>query len=115
VFTYRTEFGRVSEGLVEYVTSALPGDATLDGVVDAADYMALKEGLGAAFGAKYGDGDFDLDGDVDLADLAILRDNLGQGPAGGTAPEPGVLSLMGLGCLALLRRRPAAKPKGRKP
>ena len=105
VFTYCTDTGRIVEGLVEYATSAQPGDANLDGVVDAADYIALKRNFGKAAGAKYQDGDFDLDGDVDANDLAILQANLGQAAAGATIPEPAMLSLLGMGGLAVLRRR----------
>jgi hypothetical protein len=112
VFKYRTDSGKIIEGLVEYVTSAVPGDANLDGVVDAADYIALKEGFGTASGARYRDGDFDLDGDVDWDDLAILQGSFGQGTGGAAAvPEPAALSLMGAGGLALLRRRRNARPE----
>jgi hypothetical protein len=106
VFTYRTDTGTIVEGLVEYVTSAVPGDANLDGVVDAADYIALKEGFGTASGARYRDGDFDLDGDVDWDDLAILQGSFGQGTGSiATVPEPAALSLLVLGSLAFVRRR----------
>jgi len=106
VFTYLTDTGKVVEGLVEYVTSALPGDANADGVVDAADYIVLKKNFGTASGAKWSQGDFDLDRDVDWNDLQILMSATngagGQSPA---IPEPAMLSLVGMGGLALLRRR----------
>jgi hypothetical protein len=105
VFKYRTEFGKIIDGLVEYATSAKPGDANLDGIVDAADYVAIKRNLGMAAGAKYGDGDFDLDGDVDWDDMGILRGALSQGGAAGTIPEPGSAALLTCGLGWLLRRR----------
>ena len=106
VFRFRTDAGRIMDGLVEYATSARPGDANLDGVVDAADYIALKQSFGMAAGARFQNGDFDLDGDVDGDDLAILQANLGQVAAGASViPEPATLSLAAMGALALLRRR----------
>ncbi len=109
VFTYLTDEGEVIAGLVEYISSIIPGDANWDGVVDAADYIALKQNFGAASGATYHDGDFDGDHDVDLDDLAILKAYFGQGPEESPAiPEPATLSLMGLAGLVVLRRRRAA-------
>ena len=105
VFQYRIDSGEILEGAVEYVTSALPGDANLDGVVDAADYVAFKAGFGMASGAKYQNGDFDLDGDVDLNDLAILNANFGQAAAGATIPEPASLALLACGVAAMATRR----------
>jgi hypothetical protein len=117
VFTYRTDSGQILNGLVEYVTSALPGDANLDGVVDAADFIALKRSFGKSSGATYGDGDFDGDRGVDRADLAILMASFGQGTGGAaTAPEPAALALLGIGALALLNvpARPARPTRCRR-
>jgi hypothetical protein len=106
VFTYRTDSGAIIEGLVEYISSAIPGDANLDGVVDAADYIALKRSFGMASGARYQDGDFDGDHDVDWDDLVILQGSFGQGTGGTTTiPEPGSAMLLVFGAAALLRRR----------
>lgn len=59
------------------------GDATLDGKVSAADYIALKRHSGAPTGADWQDGDFDGDSDVDRTDFLALKDNFGK-----VVPEP---------------------------
>jgi len=114
VFTYLTDSGKVIEGLVEYVTSVIAGDANWDGVVDAADYIALKRNFGRATGARYKDGDFNGDHDVDWNDLQTLMGNFGARGVGSApaAPEPATLGLLALlalslpkrGALALIRR-----------
>jgi hypothetical protein len=58
-----------------------------------------------ASGAEWQDGDFNLDGVVDISDLAILGTNYGSGTAEATVPEPATLTLLGLGALAMIRRR----------
>jgi len=60
------------------VDPSIPGDANVDGVVDAADYITLKHNLGMASGAAWNDGDFDQDGDVDYADFSVLQSNFGR-------------------------------------
>jgi len=114
VFTYRTNSGAIVEGLVEYVTSVIAGDANWDGIVDAADYIALKRNFGRATGARYKDGDFNGDHDVDWNDLQTLMGNFGARGVGSApaAPEPATLGLLALlalslpkrGALALIRR-----------
>jgi hypothetical protein len=70
--------------------------------------------LGLNFGstdAAWADGDFTGDSVVDVTDLGRLGLNFGssnQGAAGSpvvAVPEPTALALLGLGGLALLRRR----------
>jgi len=81
-------------------------DANGDGVVDAADYIALKTHMGQTAGAALADGDFDGDGDVDFGDLQLLLDSFGGGTETGAAtiPEPASLGLLVMGSLAMLRR-----------
>jgi hypothetical protein len=107
-FTYRTDIGAILKGLVEYVPSGIPGDADENGVVDAADYIALKTHIGQGSGATTADGDFDGDEDVDRADFLILRANFGRLAPAGPVPEPSALAVLALGGLAaaLRRRRP---------
>ena len=56
----------------------LPGDADLDGSVDASDWVPFNEHFGTAAGATWLQGDFDGDGDVDAADATLLNDYFGQ-------------------------------------
>ena len=105
----------LTTGFRVYVTGiagGLAGDADENGVVDAADYIALKTNMGQPSGAVLADGDFDKDGDVDWYDLQILQGNYGAGSAGapGTIPEPGSAILLMFGAavrLGGLRRRRA--------
>jgi len=88
-------------------TSALNGDADGNGVVNAADYMALKRHMGTPTGALLADGDFDTDHDVDFADLQLLIGNYDAVSGGAPAiPEPATLFvLLAAGLPALLKRR----------
>jgi hypothetical protein len=87
---------------------AQPGDADYNGVVDAADYLALKSNFGTASGATWEQGDFNNDGKVGWDDLQVLMGNFGpRQPIGASAPtpEPATLGLLALGDLALIRHR----------
>jgi autotransporter-associated beta strand protein len=100
-------------GVLSVVTGIIPGDADEDGVVDAADYIALKSNFGMTSGALWKDGNFSdpygTTGTVDWADLQILMANFGAGGAPPVpAPEPATLGLLAIGALAILRRRRAA-------
>ena len=87
------------------LTATLIGDADGNGVVNAADYIALKRSMGRGSGATLAMGDFDGDTDVDYDDLQLLI--VGFGAAGGSSPipEPGSAILLMFGAAALLRRR----------
>jgi hypothetical protein len=84
------------------------GDTDLNGSVDEADLAWVADGWKIAGSYDWGTGDFTGDGQINEADLAYLADNWKQpcGPAS-SVPEPASMALIGLGGLALLRRRSA--------
>jgi fibronectin-binding autotransporter adhesin len=89
----------------------LPGDTNEDKVVDAADYITVKQNFGMTTGATWEMGNFDpdIDGNVDWDDLQLLMANFGTrsvpAPAMNT-PEPATLFvMMAAGLPALLKRR----------
>jgi hypothetical protein len=85
---YFVELARLS-GEGEYVVSTqrsgLRGDYNRDGLVDAADYSAWRDMVGAPGLASLADGD--QDGDVDDADGALWRANYGLTAATATAAD----------------------------
>lgn len=77
------------------VAAMLTGDADDNGVVDAADYVALKTHMGQSSEATRADGDFEGDGNVDWGDLQLMQARFGQGSLGAaTIPEPTTLLLL---------------------
>ena len=93
-----------------YVQFGLLGDTNNDWVVDAADYITVKQNFGMTSGATWSMGNFDGDGNVDWDDLQIVMANFGTRSIGGApaTPEPATLGLLAIGALALLRRRRTA-------
>jgi hypothetical protein len=92
---------------------AIPGDFNNNGIVDAADYVVWRNGLGTTYtqtdynawrthfgststpSAAYGNGN----GTIDAADYALSRNRLGQSAGGGAfiaepVPEPATLILL---------------------
>jgi autotransporter-associated beta strand protein len=92
-------------------SSVIPGDANRDKVVDAADYITVKQNFGMT-GATWSQGNFTDGlggtGTVDWDDLQILMANFGKTLGAPATPEPATLGLLAIGALALLRRRRAA-------
>jgi MYXO-CTERM domain-containing protein len=79
---------------------ALPGDNSLDGTVNTADFTALASHFNQT-GQSWLTGDFNADGKVNALDFGALAANFGQ-----TAPAPALASLVpepaGLALLAVL-------------
>ena len=86
------------------VTPALPGDATLDGRVDAAD-LSLLAAAWQSGGKNWSTGDLTGDSSVDAADLSLLAANWQAVASPAPVPGPAPLALLAGGGLALLRRR----------
>jgi hypothetical protein len=98
-------------GEVFRIVPPIPGDANLNRVVDAADFLALYNNFGTAAGKTWANGDFNDDGLVNFVDFQILERSFGQSvpfgalPDGTPVPEPTLGALAMLGCIALARRR----------
>ena len=105
-------------------TYALGGDANLDGRVNNADFQSFLAHFGQS-DQLWTSGDFNYDGRVDAGDFRLLLADYGRTSDGGSlglssapllafaaanglstsVPEPSAIALIGLGGMALLRRR----------
>jgi len=79
------------------------GDFNLDGVVNATDLGTMSTNFGLT-GFGWAGGNANCDDVINATDLGTLSTNFGLG-GGGSVPEPATLGLLGLGGLALLRRK----------
>ena len=91
--------------------ATLPGDASLDGSVDAGDLTTLINNFGHP--GNWSQGDFNYDGTVNASDLTAMINSFGQsapvsssivkaGMGVSMVPEPGTLILFASGLLAAL-------------
>ncbi len=85
------------------ISSVLPGDADGNGVVDAADYIFIKEHFGD-YTSVVGGNDLDNNDLIGWGDLQMLMNALAATPPEQT-PEPATLGLLAIGALAMLKRR----------
>ncbi|XAL98900.1 lysyl oxidase family protein [Phycisphaeraceae bacterium D3-23] len=92
--------------MVHFELIRIAGDANGDDIVNAADLDMLLATWGQTVAANTA-GDVNGDGTVDGADQALIEANFGSTLAdyATSVPEPGSLALLGLGGIALLRRR----------
>jgi len=91
---------------IPFGAALLMGDANRDGQVSAGDYASVQANFGNT-GAPNDPllfGDANMDGAVSAGDYASVQANFGN-TLGAAIPEPVTMSLLGLGGLAMLRRR----------
>ncbi len=114
-----TFLGSVVDADAIVVRYTLTGDANLDGNVGFSDLVAVAQHYGVSDGSgRWVTGDFNFDGNVGFADLVAVAQNYGGAlpasvpgatPAFAAAlasvPEPSMLSLVGVGAMAMMRRR----------
>ncbi|MBN1590744.1 MAG: DUF4465 domain-containing protein [Pirellulales bacterium] len=78
---------------------SIPGDASLDGVVNRVDALILASNWGEQGGAHWVEGDFNADGVVGPADASLMAANWGQSvwpdkEGSSAVPEPSVMALL---------------------
>jgi hypothetical protein len=118
----KTTFGGVEvDANSVLVSPELIGDTNADGSVDLTDLSTILNNFGGTTSA-WTSGNFDGAATIDLTDLSDVLNNFGASNphasdvapapafagAVSAAPEPTSLALVGLGAVALLRRRKRA-------
>ncbi|MHC4986668.1 MAG: PEP-CTERM sorting domain-containing protein, partial [Planctomycetota bacterium] len=106
------DFVYLIENLVELTdgsgrTGTQVGDINLDGLINATDLALIAASFGASGPPNPGweIGNLNCDAYINATDLALMAGNFGYVAPAGAAPEPFTLSLLGVGGVALLRRR----------
>jgi len=104
---YDAGYGPNLEDLVWLYAAYVITDANNDGLVDATDYITLKQNIGTQSGATWSQGDFDFDGDVDYDDMLLYQFCVDHLDGGGVspAPEPASAALLLVGGSLLLRNK----------
>ena len=83
----------------------LEGDANRDGVVSAGDYASVQANFGNT-GDPGIQGDANGDGVVSAGDYSSVQANFGNtAPTAATIPEPVTMALLGVGALAVIRKK----------
>jgi len=99
-----TNLEQYLQWLIDAETVSHPGDADRNDAVSLGD-LAIMAGNWDRTGMGWEQGDFNNDGHVSIGDLAIMAGNWNWSWPGDPIPEPLSLATLGLGSLALLRRR----------
>ena len=87
---------------IQKYVSVKPGDANMDGIVNAADAALLAGNWQKMSGATWGDGDFNGDGKVDDQDATLLAANWqSTGNSSASVPEPGMMVILAGSLLVL--------------
>ena len=90
--------------LLQVVLGTDYADYNLDQMINGTDLAVLSVNFGLTGSTGWASGDANGDGVTNGTDLSLLSANFGAG-TGSSAPEPATLSLLGLGFVALLKRR----------
>ena len=89
-------------------STAVPGDANLDGTVDFNDLLVLAQNYGKTSGVSFVQGDFNQDNVINFSDLLILAQHYQRvaTAVASTVPEPGsAIALVGASLLLVRRRK----------